>query len=107
MNLTSRLKIDPNLEERFLDIGVLFGVGTAKISTTSICYTLDPDPSVNSLGPKFCSRPLASLDFRVSLVLDLLISSVDPLPKLPMADLVFQESRDTMTRYFKKFIPIP
>lgn len=33
-----------------------------------ICYTLDPDAHVNSLGPKSCSRPTVSLSIGVSFV---------------------------------------
>lgn len=40
------------------------------ISTTSICHTLDPHPSVNSLGPTFCSQLVGLFNFAVSLVLD-------------------------------------
>ena len=35
--------------------------------------TLDPDLSVNSLDPKFRSRPIRLLNFGVSLVLDLCV----------------------------------
>ena len=40
------------------------------ISASSCFHTLDPNPSVHSLDPKFCSHPIRSLDFGVSLLLD-------------------------------------
>ena len=36
----------------------------------SYFHTLDPDPRVNSLAPKFCSQPIKSLDFGVTLASD-------------------------------------
>ena len=72
------LKITLKLEDRFLKLGrVSSWERTAEIwqkrchiSTTSIFHTLDPDPSINSLGPEFSSWPIGSLDFGVFLVLD-------------------------------------
>lgn len=37
---------------------------------TSFFHTLHSNPSVISLGPNFCSRPIGFLGFEVSLVLD-------------------------------------
>ena len=42
----------------------------AMLNNTSFCHNLDHDPNINSLGPKFGSRPIGSLGYGVSLVLD-------------------------------------
>ena len=46
------------------------------INDTSFFHTLVLDPSMNFLGPSFCSCPIGSLKFEVALVLG---PSVNPL----------------------------
>lgn len=71
-------KIAPKPEDWFFKLGRVFSLSGAHRDLAGkvmphqrqfIFHTLDSDPSGNSLGPKFCSGPIGSLDFGVSLVL--------------------------------------
>ena len=65
--MTFGLKIGfSNEEELLLKFGPQrFGKKVdAHISVTSFSHTLDPYPTVNSLGSKFCSQPIKLVNFR-------------------------------------------
>lgn len=69
IDLTFNFKIGPQLERWVLKLGGVFAwqsiveIWRENDVTSSSLHTLGMDPSVNSLGPKFCSRPLGLLDF--------------------------------------------
>jgi hypothetical protein len=59
-----------SVEAIYTRSSLLYLSSDATLTPLHFLHALDLDPSVNSLGPKFWSKPIEALDFGVSLILD-------------------------------------